>query len=148
LHIPGHLAVALAEHSLPPFRQQSDRSLVFLLVASLFPDIVDKSVGYVFHAMPNGRHYAHNIFSLVGLSLLVRLIWGRTAGYAWFFGYAGHLLADSESMVPWFFPLKNYPFKRGRLTFEPTQLIRESILLLLILIFWQKKLPLRRVCNG
>ncbi|NJN94707.1 MAG: hypothetical protein HC875_11745 [Anaerolineales bacterium] len=111
MQIPGHLAVALAQSRLPPFRA-SKRLLFVLLLASLFPDIVDKTIGYVLQAMPNGRHFAHNIFSLLGLSLLVTLIWGRRTGYAWFSGYLGHLLADSTRRVPWFFPLKKYPFKK------------------------------------
>lgn len=132
MQIPGHLAVALAQSRLPPFRA-SKRLLFALLLASLFPDIMDKTIGYVLHAMPNGRHYAHNIFSLMGLSLLVTLIWGKTAGYAWFNGYLGHLLADSDGCVPWLFPLKKYPFPKGRLTFQPAQLLRESLLLALVM---------------
>lgn len=134
MQIPGHLAVALAQSRLPPFRA-SKRLLFILLLASLFPDIVDKTIAYVFQAMPNGRHYAHNVFSLMGLSLLVTLIWGKTVGYAWFSGYLGHLLADSDGCVPWFFPLKRYRFKKGRLTFQPSQLLREGLFLALVLLF-------------
>ncbi len=107
-----------------------------LLMASLFPDLVDKSIGYIFHVMPNGRHYAHNLFSLILVSGVVTLIWGKAAGYAWFMGYLGHLLADTagRSMVPWFFPVKAYHFPRGKLAFKPMQLIRETILLGLVLI--------------
>ena len=137
MQIPGHLAVALAQSNLPLFRCKSKRLLIPLLIASLFPDIVDKTIGYVFHAMPNGRHYAHNVFSWLGLSLLVTMIWGKAAGYAWFSGYLGHLLVDSESMLPWFFPLKKYLFEPGRLKFEPTQLLRETIFLALALIIYR-----------
>ncbi len=140
MQIPGHLAVALAQSRLPPFRV-SKRLLWVLLLAGLFPDMVDKTIGYVLQAMPNGRHYAHNIFSLMGLSLLVRLIWGRRAGYAWFSGYLGHLLADSTRRVPWFFPLKKYPFKKGRLTFQRDQLLREAIFLALVLLLNHFVLP-------
>ncbi len=129
--------MAVAQSHLPPFRRASKRLLIPLLLASLFPDMVDKTIGYVLHAMPNGRHYAHNLFSLVGLSLLVALIWGKATGYAWFSGYLGHLLADSDRLVPWFFPLKKYPFKKGRLTFQPGQLLREALLLALVLIVGQ-----------
>lgn len=133
MQIPGHLAIALAQHGLPPFRQQQGRTLVFLLIASLFPDMVDKTIGYILHAMPNGRHYAHNVFSLAGASLLVGLLWGRAAGYAWFMGHLGHLLADSDRLVPWFFPLKKYPFKQGQLSFRPVEMLQETILLALVL---------------
>jgi hypothetical protein len=136
MNIPGHIAVALAEHHYLgrmswPGRQA--RVLGGLLLASLFPDVVDKTIGYVFHAMPNGRHYAHNLFSLVGLSLGVTLVWGRSLGLAWFLGYLGHLLADSTTRVPWFFPAVKYQFHKTEMRFEPTQLIREMIFLALVL---------------
>ncbi|MCK6623974.1 MAG: metal-dependent hydrolase [Anaerolineae bacterium] len=144
MQIPGHLALALAQSRLPPFRA-SRRLLFFLLLASLFPDIVDKTIGYVFQAMPNGRHYAHNIFSLLGFSLLVTLMWGKTAGWAWFSGYLGHLLADNIQRVPWFFPLKKYRFNKGRLAFEPAQLLREGFFLALVLLLNHFVLPRRKI---
>lgn len=137
MQIPGHLAVALAQSNLPLFRRGPRRLLVTLLIASLFPDVVDKSIGYVFHAMPNGRHYAHNVFSLAGVSLLIGLLWGRAAGYAWFIGYLGHLLADCGGLVPWYFPLKKYPFEPSELTFKPMPMLREALLLGLVLVIRQ-----------
>jgi hypothetical protein len=109
-----------------------------LLAASLFPDVVDKTIGYIFHLMPNGRHYAHNLFSLGGSSLLVGLVAGRPAGLAWFAGYLGHLLADSARPVPWLFPLRQYPFKKGRLKIEPTRFLLETLWLgvVLLLRWW------------
>lgn len=136
MQIPGHLAIALAQHCLIPSSRQSRSILKPLLLASLFPDLVDKTIGYIFHIMPNGRHYAHNIFSLMGLSLLVTLIWGRGIGFAWFIGYLGHLAADSKTLIPWFFPVKKYKFSKGKLSFQPTQLIQETIYLILVLIIW------------
>jgi hypothetical protein len=144
MQIPGHLAIALAQSRLPPFRA-SRRRLFLLLLASLFPDLVDKTIGYVFQAMPNGRHYAHNLFSLLGLSLLVTLVGGKAAGYAWFSGYLGHLLADNIQRVPWFFPLKKYRFNKGRLAFEPAQLLREGFFLALVLLFNHFVLPRRKI---
>ena len=134
MHIPGHVAVALLQHRLLTFQRQEERMIKPLLIASLFPDLVDKSIGYVFHLMPNGRHYAHNIFSLTGLSLVVTLVWGKAIGFAWFMGYLGHLLVDSNRLMPWLFPVQKYRFRRGRLTFKPAQLIREAIFLAVVLI--------------
>jgi hypothetical protein len=105
-----------------------------MLVASLFPDLVDKTIGYVFGAMPNGRHYAHNLFSLITVSFIITLIWGKTIGYAWFAGYLGHLVVDSKNLVPWFFPVKKYKFEQGRLSFRPAQLFREMLFLILVLL--------------
>ncbi len=133
MHIPGHLAVALAQHCLLPMSKDNN-TLKPLLLASLFPDMADKTIGYVFQAMPNGRHYAHNIFTLIGLSLLVSLIWGKSISYAWFMGHLGHLLADSQTMVPWLFPARKYNFQKSRLKFAPDQLIRETMFLGLVLI--------------
>jgi hypothetical protein len=133
MHIPGHLAIALAQHCLLPMAKDK-KALKPLLLASLFPDMADKTIGYVFQAMPNGRHYAHNIFTLIGLSLVVSLIWGKSTSYAWFMGYLGHLLADSQTMVPWFFPARKYNFKKGRLKFAPAQFIRETMYLGLVLV--------------
>lgn len=134
MNVPGHIAVVLAQHHLLTSRGRDEEIIKPLLLAGFFPDLVDKTIRYVFHAMPNGRHYAHNIFSLILLSCTVALIWGKTAGRAWFVGYLGHLLADSDSLVPWFFPLKKYCFPRSRLTFNPTRLILETILLALVLM--------------
>jgi hypothetical protein len=138
MQIPGHLAVAAAQSNLPLFRRGPRRLLILLFAASLFPDIVDKTIGYIFHAMPNGRHFAHNLFSLLGLSLLAGLVFGRAGGWAWFCGYLGHLLADSQRRVPWFFPLKKYPFKKGRLKFQPGQLLGETLILFLVLMLNRK----------
>jgi hypothetical protein len=139
MQIPGHLAVAVAQSNLPLFRRGSRRLLILLLSASLFPDIVDKTIGYVFRAMPNGRHYAHNMFSLIGSAVVVGLIWKQAAGLAWFLGYSGHLLADSRRPIPWFFPLKKYHFQKGRLSFKPLPLLRESVFLILVLILQRSR---------
>jgi hypothetical protein len=40
---------------------------------------------------------------------------------------------------PWFFPLKKYPFKKGRLKFDPAQLLGETVILLLVLILSRKR---------
>lgn len=133
MQIPGHLAVALLqERLLLPGAARA--SAPVLLLASLFPDLVDKTIGYIFRAMPNGRHYSHNIFSLILLSGAVTLLGGRPAGYAWFIGHLGHLLADCRGMMPWFFPLKRYPFRRGRLTFNLVRMRREALALGLVLL--------------
>lgn len=134
MHIPGHLAVAWLGQRFFISPSQRQAALPPLLIASFFPDAVDKSIGYVFKWMPNGRHFTHNLFSLILLSLAVTVLWGKTAGYGWFLGQAGHMLADADSMVPWFFPIKRYPFKQGHLTFKLPQIIRESLFLGMVLL--------------
>jgi len=133
VQIPGHLAVALLqERLLLPGKARV--SAPVLLIASLFPDLVDKTIGYVFHFMPNGRHYSHNVFSLILFSAGVTLLGGQRAGYAWFIGHLGHLLADSGSLMPWFFPLKRYPFKQGHLKFNLARIRHEALALSLVLL--------------
>jgi len=134
MHIPGHLAVALVQYRLVFPRTRKKKIISLLLLTSLMPDVVDKSIGYILHLMPNGRHYAHNIFSLLGSSVLMTLVGGKLGGQAWFIGYLGHLLADSDRLVPWLFPLKSYPFQRGKLTFESDQLLKETIWLVLAVV--------------
>jgi hypothetical protein len=138
MQIPAHISVALVEHRLLTLSGRAESiPLKPLLIASLFPDLVDKTIGYVFHLMPNGRHFAHNVFSLIGISLVITLVWGKSVGFAWFLGYLGHLLADGVDTVPWFFPVKTYPFRQGRLRFEPIQLLKESIFLMVVLIIYR-----------
>jgi membrane-bound metal-dependent hydrolase YbcI (DUF457 family) len=139
MQIPGHLAVAVAQYRLFSHHRRKEELMAALLIASLFPDIVDKSIGYVFHVMPNGRHYMHNIWSLLLMSLLVSLIWGRKMGQAWFIGHLGHLLADvsPNSIVPWYFPLKKYRFRRGRVRFHPRQNLKELVLLGVVLMIYR-----------
>ena len=120
--------MALAQYALPPLSK--NRALLWpLLTGGFFPDVVDKTIGYGLKWMPNGRHFAHNFFSLLGISALVGLIWGRQIGLAWFWGYLGHLLLDCQGNVPWLFPLKRYHFKQGRLDFDWGRLSKEIILL-------------------
>lgn len=138
MHIPGHLAVAVIQHRVLARGQRSESQLKLLLLAALFPDVVDKTVGYIFHLMPNGRHYAHNIFSLLGVSWLVGRVWGWAVGWVWFAGYLGHMLADAGHMIPWFFPLKSYPFTSKRLRFPLRRMVIESLFLTLALL-WPKK---------
>lgn len=136
MHIPGHLAIALVQHRFPILSKDKN-ALKLLLLASLFPDLVDKSLGYGLRVMPNGRHYAHNIFSLVGSTAFITAVWGRESGYAWFAGYSGHLFADRSGLVPWFFPLQAYNFTKGRLSFDRAQLFKEMLFLLLAVIVYR-----------
>jgi hypothetical protein len=140
MHLPGHLAIALAEHRLLTLSGHNKIPLAPMLLAGAFPDVVDKSIGYIFHLMPNGRHYTHNIFSLLGLSLAVTLLWGQAAGAAWFWSHLSHLLADGD-WVPWFFPAKRYHFHRGRLNLKPGQFAREAVLLVVVFIIYHLTRP-------
>jgi hypothetical protein len=134
MQLPGHVAITLAEHRLLTLAEADQIPLPPMLLAGVFPDVIDKSMSYVFHLMPNGRHYAHNLFALLGLWLAVTLVWGKAVGWAWFWGYLGHLLADSGGFVPWFFPAKRYQFYPGRLRFKSSQMAKEMFFLAVVLL--------------
>jgi hypothetical protein len=137
MHIPGHLAVGLASHRVLILANPNEEiPLRPLLFAGLFPDVVDKALGYVFHVMPNGRHYAHNIFAMALLWAVVTLVWGKQIGIAWLVGYWGHMLADGRK-VPWLFPVKSYHFYPGRLRFNIAQFCKEIIFLLVVIFLYQ-----------
>ena len=140
MHIPGHIAIAISQHGLPPLSNKS-KLIAPLLIAAVFPDIIDKIVGYVLHIIPGGRHMAHNIFSLIGTSLLVSLVWETSTGMAWFLGYLGHLVADNPRRVPWFFPAKKYPFRSRPFYFDWQQFFRECLFLTLALLIYVLRQP-------
>ena len=136
MHLPGHISIALAQHLIPPLSKEK-KALKFILLASILPDVVDKTVGYVFGAMPGGRHVAHNLFSLMGVSLLVRLIWGRLAGFACGFGYLGHLAADDLMRVPLFFPVRKYKFRQRNFSFGWQRFFKEAVVLGVVLVIYR-----------
>ncbi len=135
MHLPGHISVALAQHLVPPLSKEK-KALKFILLASILPDVVDKTIGYVLGAMPGGRHIAHNIFSLLGVSLLVGLIWGRFIGFAFGFGYLGHLAADNLMRVPLFFPVRKYKFRQREFYFNWPRFFREAAVLGVTLVIY------------
>jgi hypothetical protein len=137
MHIPGHLAVAVIQtRLLRPCGSQTPQWPVW--AGALLPDVLDKTIGYGLGAMPNGRHYSHNLFSLAGVSAGVGLVWGPPAGRAWFWGHLGHLLADSATMVPWLFPVKKYRFRPGKLRFKSKRFAVELLFLSVIVMISQK----------
>jgi hypothetical protein len=101
--ITGHIAVAGLLHRY--LKVQAGP----VLIASLYPDIVDKAL-YRLDLAPSGRTIAHTWLSLAVTTGFVRSIWGGEAAKSWSLGYLGHLLADADGFVPWFFPLRTYSF--------------------------------------
>jgi hypothetical protein len=65
------------------------------------------------------------------------LLLGRSWASAWLAGYSGHLLADFNTALPWFFPLKTYPFKQRTFYFNWRRFWLEMILLLAALLFYR-----------
>ena len=137
MQIPGHIAIALLQqrYVLGPKRALS--ASLALFTASLFPDVIDKTVGYVLKWMPNGRHITHNYLSVGIIAVIVSVFFGRQAGYGWVVGHVGHLLVDidGKGKLPLFYPFKTYRMRKGRgIVFRRRKIAREMIGLALTVI--------------
>ena len=100
----GHLAVsALLHHYL-------DVDLETVVVGSVFPDVVDKTLCQVLRLTPSGRMYAHTLLGLTLSTGVVSLFGGRRKARAWALGYLGHLVADSGGWLPLLYPFREYEF--------------------------------------
>ena len=100
----GHLAVSALQH------RYLKADLVPVVMAGIFPDVLDKSMCYVLHVAPSGRAWGHTLLGLGLSTLVVSLVWGRRFGYSWGMGYIGHLLGDIGGALPWFYPFRSYEF--------------------------------------
>ncbi len=100
----GHLAVSVLQH------RYLKADLVPVVVAGIFPDVVDKTTCYVLDLAPSGRMMGHTLLGLALTTSLVGLIWGRQTAWSWAIGYLGHLVGDAGSFIPWFYPFKDYDF--------------------------------------
>jgi membrane-bound metal-dependent hydrolase YbcI (DUF457 family) len=108
----GHLAVPIIIKRYLPQEQ-----LPALMVASIFPDVVDKTLKEL-QLRPNGRTFSHSLLGLGLSTLLVYLVWGKTIGRSWALGYLLHLCGDLGGTVPWFYPFKEYVFKLSPFTYK------------------------------
>ena len=99
----GHAAVAYLVYSLVT-RMRGNRPpkrvpVIILLVASQFPDLVDKPLAWYVGALPTGRTLAHSLLVLVPLTLGVYLLARRydRVEYAIAFGIGvlSHALLDA-----------------------------------------------------
>lgn len=112
------------------------------VVATLFPDVLDKSLKLVLQVMPTGRSFGHGLPMVLVATLLVAIWKGRHAAYSWFMGHFSHLLADwpLTGYVPWFYPLVDYEFPTGGppvLVTLPEVALDLGTLVLALLIYWQ-----------
>jgi hypothetical protein len=100
----GHLAVSTLQH------RYLKADLVPVVVAGIFPDVVDKTLCQILHLTSNGRTLGHTLVGLGLSTVVVRLIWGRRTAWSWALGCVGHLLGDSGGFVPWLYPFVRYDF--------------------------------------
>ncbi|MFC7019227.1 MULTISPECIES: metal-dependent hydrolase [Haloarcula] len=76
----------------------SGKTTLILLIASQFPDLIDKPLAFSLQVLPSGRMLAHSV--VVSVPLLLALIilatrYGRTRDALVFvFGYMSHLVGD------------------------------------------------------
>lgn len=99
----GHAAFGYLLYSLWRRRETGTTpagvAVVALAVGTQFPDLIDKPLSWTFALLPTGRSLAHSAFflALVGFVVLIAAHrYGQaTAGRAFLFGYASHLVADA-----------------------------------------------------
>lgn len=101
----GHIGIALLEHRL------LDADLAPVMAGALFPDALDKTLCQVLALTPSGRMWGHTALSVGTTTLLVGLLAGNRAARSWLLGYLGHLLADLEGAIPWWYPFRTYQFE-------------------------------------
>jgi hypothetical protein len=116
----GHLAVSALLHRY----LKADLSTV--MVAGVFPDVVDKTLCRVLHLTPSGRMFGHTLLSLGLSTAAVGLIRGRRAAWSWALGYLGHLVSDADGFVPWLYPFAPHDFHKS--TFGPWETWRRILM--------------------
>ncbi|MBN1246815.1 MAG: metal-dependent hydrolase [Anaerolineae bacterium] len=87
-----------------------DTDLGLTMSGALFPDALDKTLCQVLRLTPSGRMWGHTTLSVGTTTLLVALMGGSRAARSWLLGYLGHLLADLEGPIPWWYPFRTYEF--------------------------------------
>ena len=103
----GHIGIALLQHC------YLDAELAPVMAGALFPDALDKTVCQVLQLTRSGRMWGHTALGVVASTVLVGVLAGRRTARDWLLGYLGHLLADSEGPIPWWYPFKTYTFKQS-----------------------------------
>ena len=110
---PGHVAAAgLAARLLKAEPRAA-------LAASMFPDLVDKPVRWLFRRTPNDRIPAHTFLGWALTTALAALLFGRVAARGWCVGYAAHLACDevnahlNPGRIYFWWPIKHYQMHTG-----------------------------------
>jgi len=116
----------------------------FAFIGVLLPDVIDKFLfagGFV----PCGVFISHTVFFGPIISLLAFLVTKRKdIAFALLFGSFAHLLEDANHFVPWFYPIINYPFNCGQLSFTITPFVilteASGVALLIVTVAFNSKL--------
>lgn len=90
-------------------------NLTISALCTLLPDIIDKTISAV-GGPGGGRYIGHTLLFVFAVSL-VFFCWKIRYGAAALVGGISHLLLDIGSLVPWFYPFKNYEFYDDEFSF-------------------------------
>ena len=141
--LPGHVAAASLASKV------SGTELKANLAASMFPDMIDKPVRWVFRLTPNDRIPAHTFLAWTATSLAAYLLKGARFGRGWWVGYGSHLLCDelnahlNPGRIYFWWPFRHYRMHIGPTgissslhDFSPASLLLEAAITLLAAGVW------------
>ena len=141
--LPGHVAAAVLAAS------GLHANLRGSLAASMFPDLVDKPLRWLWHVTPNDRIPAHSLLGCVLSTLGAWTLGGRSFGRGWLVGYGAHLACDelnahlNPGRIYFWWPFRRYTMHRGPTglssslnDFSPASVMVEAAITALGLWFW------------
>lgn len=140
----GHLSAGYLLHRVGGF------PLGLVLFAAIFPDLFDKPLRYLLGIQPFGRSYMHGVVGLAAASLLAWILAGRRTALAWALGHGSHILLDSFSFVPYFYPVFFYEFPQDApmLSLNPPSLVSEAVLILVVVWVFIRHRPAAETSGG
>jgi len=111
--LPGHLAVA----SLAGAVARTD--MRGAMAASMFPDLIDKPIRWLFRWTPNDRIPMHSMLGWASSTLVAGRLAGPRFATGWAVGYGAHLACDevnahlNPGRIYFWWPFKRYAMHRG-----------------------------------
>ncbi len=140
---PGHVAAAILASKV------SGTDLKANLAVSMFPDMIDKPVRWLFRLTPNDRIPAHTFLAWTLKSLVAYLLGGSCFARGWWVGYGSHLLCDelnahlNPGRIYFWWPFRRYHMHTGPTgissslnDFSPASLLLEAATVLLTAGVW------------
>jgi hypothetical protein len=122
----GHLGIPL------PVAHLLKLNLAVTGLCALLPDLVDKPL-YLMSVTSCSRYAAHTIMFVLLVAVAFSLE-GRLLGLSALFGGMLHLVLDSGTFVPWFYPFVRYDFPESDVG------VSEYLHRLLTVHFWSSEL--------
>jgi len=88
-----------------------------LIIGALGPDIIDKLISEPITGY--GRYIGHSIpFAILMFILFIAIFWKKPTVYsALILGWIMHIILDTASFIPWFFPFVDYTFQSKTQTY-------------------------------